>query len=201
MALTLRLTRQLPTFRRMTAWTGCVIGLAGVASMFQPTMVVGHSMEPTLHSGKLIWIDRAYYRTHEPQRGEVVVFKHLGQTYVKRIYRTGGESYFTLSAGTRSFTPIREGREKEVEARFGHHPLGLRVRKIAVPEDHVFVLGDNYYDSVDSRELGPISVDSILGRAFVPADQTIGMVNEVVPPSPLKIRAQQNAVLATARTH
>src|SRR5690242_17221477 len=141
MALALRLTRQLPTPQRITAWMGCVVGLAGVASMFQPTMIVGHSMEPTLHSGKMIWIDRAYYRTHQPQRGEVVVFKHLKQVYVKRIYRAAGESFYTLSSATRGFMPIREGREQEIAARFGHRSNGLRVREVQVPEDHVFVLG------------------------------------------------------------
>ncbi len=36
-----------------------------------------------------------------------------------------------------------------------------------VPEDRVFVMGDNRHDSQDSREFGPIEVDLIRGRAFV----------------------------------
>lgn len=178
---------------------GCTVGLFGVASMFQPTMIVGNSMSPTLRNGKMIWIDRAYYRTHKPRRGEVVVFKHLGQVYVKRVYRAAGESLYTVGSTFKSFTPIREGREAEMAARFGRS-TGLHIREVAVPDDHVFVLGDNYLQSVDSRELGPISVDSILGRAMVPVDKTTALPNEIVPPPLDKNKMWRKTVLTMARS-
>ena len=201
MALTLRLTRQLPNPKRILVWASCIVALVGVASMFQPTMIVGKSMEPTLHTGKMIWIDRAYYRTHKPKRGEVVVFKNLGQVYVKRVYRGPGERFYSLTTASRGFMPIREGREQEMARRFGHRLSGLRVREIEIPDDHVFVLGDNYFDSIDSREFGPIPVDSILGRALVPADKTVAMANEVVPPPADKARAQELTVTHLAQSH
>jgi signal peptidase I len=185
----------------MTAWIGCVVGLVGIASMFQPTMIVGNSMSPTLRSGKMIWIDRAYYRTHRPQRGEVVVFKLGDQVYVKRVYRVGGESYFTLDTARWGFTPIREGREKEMAARFGHRANTLRVREVGIPEGHVFVLGDNYFDSIDSRELGPIPIESILGRAMIPVDLTFGLSHELVPPPIDKEQALRQSKMRFARAH
>ena len=38
---------------------------------------------------------------------------------------------------------------------------------VTVPEDSVWVMGDNRGGSQDSRVLGPISDDDLVGRAFV----------------------------------
>ena len=44
---------------------------------------------------------------------------------------------------------------------------GLDFPPVLVPEDHVFVMGDNRGGSQDSRAIGPIDEDDLVGRAFV----------------------------------
>src|SRR5713226_6418349 len=71
-----------------------VLGLLATirtASPLAMTVVVGHSMEPTLHSGALSLLDRSYYRSHPLRRGDIIVFRQGGDTYIKRVYALAGE--------------------------------------------------------------------------------------------------------------
>lgn len=165
-------------------WTAFGVVAAVVftlGNMFHPTVVMGKSMYPTLHPGGLIWVDRTYYLTHQPQRGEVIVFKEGDETYVKRIYRAPGESVEYVSSDNEWLGPIREDRAQGLRAMYRKLRSSLQVREMRVPQDSVFVLGDNYLCSVDSRQLGPIPIRNIIGRAHLSVDQTLAERWEYTP--------------------
>lgn len=183
-------------------WTTIVTVAAGVyaaGSMFHPTVVLGHSMDPTLRPGGLIWVDRTYYLTHTPQAGEVIVFKEGDETYVKRIYRGPGEVVHYVDNGGEWLGPVRDDRVKEMRQSYKEMRSSLKIREIPVPSDSVFVLGDNYLCSVDSRQLGPIPIKSILGRAHVAADQTLAERWEYAPHHRASVHASVNVSHAGKR--
>ena len=185
----------LPNLRRTGGYILACLALSGAAFTVRPTVVVGHSMEPTLKDRRVILVDRTRYLLHRPQRGEVVVFRHGGSSYVKRVYRTAGENIYSLGAHGDDFLPIREGRMPEMKQRYAGRSASLGVREIKVPADHLWVLGDNYQDSEDSRQMGPIPMEDVIGRAMVPVDQTVMLGYEMVPPrSPLPRSARSTRV-------
>ncbi len=153
----------------------------GAGNFFQPTVVVGKSMEPTLKSGRVIWVDKTYYLTNRPKRGEVVVFRHNGETYIKRVYRAPGETFYYFSNGGEWLAPVRESRINDIRAMTSRMPMKYGLDKMRVPDDSVFVMGDNAAMSEDSRELGPIPLKEIIGRAHLPIDTTTALPYEVAP--------------------
>ncbi|MFN3651946.1 MAG: signal peptidase I [Armatimonadota bacterium] len=171
------MTRQ----RRLLALGVVAAAIYGFGNLFSPTVVLGESMKPTLDNGQVLLVDRLYYQTHKPQRGEVVVFRLGGETYIKRVYRGPGEKLSYLEVGGEWLAAIRENREDEMRRRYEGGISAIRVCETTIPEDSVFVVGDNIHNSEDSRTFGPIPISAILGRANLEVDRTKALVYETVP--------------------
>ena len=129
----------------------------------------GPSMQPNLYRGDRMLTEKISYHLHPPRRGDVVVVDRPGnqKTLVKRVIAVEGET-----------VKVRDGHvwvdgqpidEPWVE-RFGGPGYGPEV----VPEDHIFILGDNRAVSHDSRAIGPVPVDAVRGHVVLvywPPDQ------------------------------
>jgi len=89
---------------------------------FQRMMINGHSMEPYIHSGERVVINKHSYVNNDPQVGDVIAVMISNTTFVKRIAE--------------------------------------------INDDKIIVHGDNVVDSLDSRKLGSISRDQILGKVI-----------------------------------
>ena len=62
--------------------------------LLQPHQVRGESMQPTFQDGQYILTDKLSYRFHEPERGDVIVFKsppNQAVDFIKRIIGMPGE--------------------------------------------------------------------------------------------------------------
>ena len=138
------------------------------------TRVDGPSMENTLHDGQLLLVQSLGY---EPEQGDIVVLnkttvEHLGGVaIVKRVIATGGQTvdinYATNSVyvdGERLDEPYIKEVMQDVTLT---DPYRAQTH-IEVPEDSIFVMGDNRNNSDDSRDdrIGCIDEDYVLGKVF-----------------------------------
>ncbi len=151
--------------------------------------IPSRSMEPQLEVGDRVVVSRVAYRLHDPRRGDIVVFdappsigdgddgggighfltealegvglRRPDETeLIKRVIGLPGERI--EAHGGRVFIDGRELVEPYLPATVTTADFG----PVTVPDDHVFVLGDNRGSSADSRfGLGPVPVDRIVGRA------------------------------------
>ena len=150
-------------------WTFGVLAALRIVSPLTVTVVQGHSMEPTMHSGGLYVLDRSYYRSHELARGDVVVLRHAGITYVKRVCAVPGDRLWLLhfddGIGDEVVTASEAAKLRTIKAR--EHLHDQEILHLTIPPGHCFVVGDNQPVSLDSRAFGPVPISEIVGRAML----------------------------------
>lgn len=161
--------------RALLDWV-VVIGVALVIAFLMRTFVLAHfvvdgeSMESTLQSGDRVFVNKLSYRLHDPNRGDVVVLHQLSGTtsrdLIKRVLALPGEVIEVRDCqvtidGQRLEEPYLDP-EAVQPGSCGRDQVALEI-----PDNHVFVMGDNRGSSMDSRDLGPVDEDNLVGRAFV----------------------------------
>lgn len=157
-----------------------------VRLVVQNFRVEGASMDPNLHSGQFLLVNKVVYARvdgtplerffstgqrgrapvylfHGPQRGDVIVFRSPGSAdkdFIKRVIGLPGET-----------VKIVDGRVfvngQELDEPFIVHKARYDLDAKPIPKDSYFVLGDNRPNSSDSHVFGVISADSIIGQAWV----------------------------------
>lgn len=144
-------------------WLGVSVAVAAgllaiQAAFFRVCQVSGASMEPTYRAGDRLLVLRG---AGELRRGDVVVVRNplaAQELLVKRVVGLPGETVSGAGAVIRLDGAALD--EPYVKAGTG---VGTLV-DVRVPPGHVFVLGDNRTESIDSRAFGPVSRDLIVGR-------------------------------------
>ncbi|NUQ39149.1 MAG: signal peptidase I [Caldilineales bacterium] len=129
----------------------------------QATRVEGYSMEPTLYGQQRLIVEKLTYRLRPPARGEIVVIHVPGygdEMLIKRVIGLPGEQVEVRDGQV--FVDGQALREPYLAGlTYGDYPA------TQVPEQHVFVMGDNRNNSNDSRAFGPIASAEIVGRAWL----------------------------------
>lgn len=122
-----------------------------------PVQVDGESMYPTLLDNQILILKKY---DHSYDRFDIVVFKYNNSKLVKRVIGLPGE---TVSYKNN----ILYINNKEIDnIKLDAYTYDFDLSEIGfdkIPEGYYFVLGDNRTNSLDSRMIGLIPEDSIMG--------------------------------------
>jgi signal peptidase I len=171
-----------------------VVAIALVILLFSFALrvcsVSGRSMENTLYEGETLIISDLFY---EPSRGDIIVFHQTGEGYnepiVKRVIATEGDtiritrdaifvnneilledSYVHLDNPFYKYVtepPSAIVEDEEIEISYvwqGGIKIGYEFK---IPDGELFIMGDHRDDSADSRSIGTVREDAILGKVIL----------------------------------
>ncbi len=146
--------------------------------IFQSYQVFGLSMTPSLHDGDRLIISKVEKSTSNitggeylPDRGEIIVFKNPrnpnSPQLIKRVIGLPGERVVVANGNITIFNKTNPN--GFMPDKFFGLELGITAGRvdITVPEDHIFVSGDNRSQggSLDSRnELGTVPLSNVVGN-------------------------------------
>jgi signal peptidase I len=174
--------------REIRSWVGS-IGIAFVLALLigvfiiQPTNVLGHSMDPTLHDSQRIFISKISHTFNKvPQYGDIVIIDSRVDRQRSLIDDLTEHPLVTFFTGTNDQSvyikrvigkpgDVLEFKDHKVyrngealdEPYLNEQMNYTSAQKLTVPDDHLFVMGDNRNNSKDSRSIGFIPMDHVLG--------------------------------------
>lgn len=178
-------------FKEITLLGVVAIGTAILLTTYlvQAFFIPSISMENTLLVKDRVLVNKAAYKFSEPASGDIIVFispdgnlappppdtpygrfmdklaigiglKSSEQDLIKRVVATSGQT-IEVKVGV----VFVDGKQIPEPYRKDDNPM-QDLPATVVPEDSVFVLGDNRGNSGDSRLFGPVEESKIIGKAF-----------------------------------
>ncbi|MDP1421023.1 signal peptidase I [Peribacillus simplex] len=142
--------------------------------IFAPIVVDGESMMPTLQDHERIVLTKFGTNIDNIDRFDIVVFHAtVDKDYIKRVIGLPGDHIEykddTLYINGKAYEEPYLDKYKNQMAAGVPLTESFKLEDITgsmtVPEDQLFLMGDNRQNSLDSREIGTISVDEIVGKA------------------------------------
>ena len=124
--------------------------------------VEGISMEPSLHEGQFVVVNRMAYRWNKAERGDIIVFRfplNPSRRFIKRVIGLPGNTVTIRGGDVYIDGQILDEPYLAATPRYdGEWIIGL---------DELFVLGDNRNNSSDSQNWGPLPIEEIIGKAVI----------------------------------
>lgn len=160
-----------PSFLRWIAELVLMVGLAFLLAtairtfVVQPYVIPSGSMIPTIELWDRVIANKFIFRFSEPEPGDIIVLDDpTGSvpTLIKRVVAVGGQTVDLVDGavvvdGVRLAEPYTHGKPT--------NPQTISFPYV-IPDDAVWVMGDNRTDSQDSRYFGAVPLEDVRGKAF-----------------------------------
>ena len=149
-----------------------IVVIAFVLAMILRTFVVEGrviptgSMLPTIQLQDRVMVNKFIYYFKEPERGDIVVFDppealNVNEDYIKRVIGLPGETIEIKNA-----TVYVDG--EALNEPYLYETINYEFGPVVVPEDALFVMGDNRNPSFDSHRWNAwLTRDHLKGKAFL----------------------------------
>lgn len=135
---------------------GILLGLFLRAEVFEIVKVNGQSMYPTYNGNETVFVSKLF---NSYERGDIVIFDSndlFDSKYIKRVVGLPNE-HIKINNGEVFINGVKLDEKYLISDTVGEIDM-------TIPEGSYFLMGDNRYDSKDSRIMGPIEEKRIIGE-------------------------------------
>ncbi len=143
-----------------------IVIFSGLQFIVQDYIIEQYSMEPSFQEGQRVLVSKVVYKLHEPERGDVIVFRPpppyspKATPFIKRIIALPGDTIeIKMGSVYVNGSQLHEPYIKE--------PPNYTFHRYKIPEDNYFVLGDNRNNTNDSHTGWTLPHQNIIGKGWL----------------------------------
>ena len=126
--------------------------------IFNFILVKGDSMNPKYKNNDFMFLNKIIYSFKPIRRGEVIVLKYKNNDLIKRIIGLPNDKIKVENG--KLYINNKEYYENYINS----YTAAYDFDEITLKDNEYFVMGDNRYNSYDSRNFGTITKNNIIGR-------------------------------------
>ena len=134
--------------------------------VFKTIAVDGDSMQNTLNNKDRLFVVNSFLK--RPKEKDIVIlntYDVFNFLIVKRIVATEGQKVELKQEGENFYVYVNDSKldENYIKEPIDKESVGVLKYPLVVPKGYVYVLGDNRNNSTDSRIMGLVNVEKIMG--------------------------------------